>query len=656
MRLPLLKILVLSTIVLLPLAAQSQLSTTDQCAMGKKKQYNRLARTQVMDAAEDYYDVCHVKFDIEVKEQSTAMKACVSTTAVVVADVMTEYAFELNPFLRVDSLLINNMRIALQPDTTFLRRASLPNSLTKGAVFTAKVYYQGTPPTGPGFFSTGMRNQQVPGTNNRATFSMSEPYDSRDWWPCKQSLTDKIDSVDFWITVADSLKVGSNGLLQKVTPLPQGMHRYEWKTNYPQAYYLISFAAAEYEEYSYYNHFTGSNDSMLVQNYLYAAPHPRDPNDMTNLDMTGEYINYFSELFGRYPFWKEKYGHCLVPLGGGMEHQTMTSLGYLEPFLIAHELGHQWWGDHVTCGTWHDIWLNEGFASYCEYLYAAHFRSQPEANAVMKSFMDRSMEAPNGSVYVNDTANEGIVFSGRLTYAKGATVLHMLRFEAGSDEKFFAMLKAYGNRFSFSTATTADLEALTTIMFGKDMSPFFRQWVYGEGYPTIGADWNQADDEVIVRVNQSASMPSSVAMFQTPLEVKLISGSRDTTFLVQLQDAQQSYSFRWDRPVSNVTLDPNNWLLNDTGIVYRNALLPVKNNASSVLVAPNPTTDGWNLFALPANSNLLLTDLMGRRVWMGSSDKEQEYLVPAQNLASGMYFLRIQADGGFSQSIKLLRR
>jgi len=155
------------------------------------------------------------------------------------------------------------------------------------------------------------------------------------------------------------LKAGSNGVLTAVTRTDATHLRYEWKERYPIDYYLISASVAPYVDYSYYVHFTGSYDSMLVQNYIY-------PNVLSStyykhvIDSTGMMIDYFSTLYSRYPFWKEKYGHCMAPLSGGMEHQTMTTIGYFSPTVVAHELSHQWFGDNATCATWSDIMMNEG--------------------------------------------------------------------------------------------------------------------------------------------------------------------------------------------------------------------------------------------------------------------------------------------------------
>jgi aminopeptidase N len=154
-------------------------------------------------------------------------------------------------------------------------------------------------------------------------------------------------------------------------------------------------------------------------------------------------LEYYSELFGLYPFYQEKYGHCMAPFGGGMEHQTMTSIGNLGSYATnAHELMHQWFGDHVTCKTWKDIFINEGFASYGEYLAYEKFRSYAAAQNLMKNVHDNVMVDPNAMVYFTDTNDVGRIFDSRLTYDKGNAVIHTLRFILG-DTLFFNGLKQF---------------------------------------------------------------------------------------------------------------------------------------------------------------------------------------------------------------------
>ena len=155
--------------------------------------------------------------------------------------------------------------------------------------------------------------------------------------------------------------------------MPGNKLRYEWKSNYPIAYYLISFAVSEYQEYNIYAHPAGmGGDSLLIQNFIYDAPGCLDYYK-AGIDETVGMVELFSDLYSLYPFHQEKYGHCLTAIGGGMEHQTMSTMGNFNFGLVAHELGHMWFGDNVTCATWSDIWINEGFATYTDYLAREKF-------------------------------------------------------------------------------------------------------------------------------------------------------------------------------------------------------------------------------------------------------------------------------------------
>jgi aminopeptidase N len=232
-------------------------------AMKRSSQYAH--KTTVADPQENNYDMKYVKFNLSFTDTSIYVSGDVSTTAQVVAATMGTYVFELDSAITVDSLFING-QAATVITNGIVRKVNLATALNQNDIFTAQVFYHGQPPTGTGFF-TGITHS-VTGTGVNMVYTLSDPYAGKDWWPCKQSLTDKIDSADIWITVPAGLKAGSNGLLQNISTPATGYQRYEWKTKYPIDYYLLSVSVAPYFDYSYYMHFTGSTDSMLIQNYL----------------------------------------------------------------------------------------------------------------------------------------------------------------------------------------------------------------------------------------------------------------------------------------------------------------------------------------------------------------------------------------------------
>ena len=156
-------------------------------------------------------------------------------------------------------------------------------------------------------------------------------------------------------------------------------------------------------------------------------------------------ITSFSRLLMDYPFSEEKYGHAMAPMGGGMEHQTMTTLQDFGFFLVAHELAHQWFGDHITCGNWQDIWINEGFASYMEYVAAQELLGQEAADGWMTNAMSVAKSRTRGSVFVPEEGveDEYRLFDYALSYKKGAILLHMIRYELDDDDLFFGALRQY---------------------------------------------------------------------------------------------------------------------------------------------------------------------------------------------------------------------
>lgn len=614
-------------------------------------------KTTVATPEENDYDVKGLKFNLSLSNTSTYVSGDVTTYARTNIANFGLYAFELHSAMTIDSLKINGQLNTNISSTGAVRKVALNTSLAANTDFTVQVFYHGTAPGGNGqFFTGGLHHIALP-SGTKLMYSLSDDLFADDWWPCKQSIQDKIDSVTMWLTVDDSLKAGSNGLLLNTTSLPGKKLRYEWKTNYPIDYYLICVAVAPYKEYSYYMHFTdGSNDSMLVQNYYYDSAAFFTPNTKALLDSTGLMIDHFSKVFGKYPFHQEKYGHCMTILSGGMEHQTMTfmSTPNIRTTLIAHELAHQWWGNSVTYGKWEDIWLSEGMATYTEQLFLEHYWGSAAAKATRTAVFNQVMTQAGGSVWVNDTTNVNRIFDGRLTYNKGAAVAHMLRYIAPHDSLYFVGLRAYQQQYKYGTAVTADLQQVMQQTYGKPLDSFFRQWIYGQGYPLFSVKWAQYLGMTLVKVTQTTSHPS-VKAFQMPLQLKLNTATGDTTVTINITDTANYLKFNWGDIITSVVVDPEDHIINKTGTTQHDPSLLSIDNAllQEPAIYPNPASEGWYVDNLLPGAVLQLSDINGRRIWNTTANGKVH--IPATNLLGGCYLLEVRYAGGNKTHYKLLK-
>ncbi len=606
---------------------------------------------------ENDYDVNYLFLNISLSNVNTYVSGHTTTRAKVVAANMPVYAFELSSDLMLDSVKMDNVVVSPTDIQTIgnVRKVTLPVPLPLNTVFSAQVYYHGTIPNGTGFFTRGLNHVKL-ASGTDIMYTLSDPFTAQDWWPAKQSLQDKIDSIDVWVTVPANNKAGSNGLLKNITAMPGGESRYEWKSIYPIDYYLISVAVAPYSDYSYYMHYTdGTGDSMLIQNYVYDSL-TYMPVNKAALDTTGLIVDYFSNLFGRYPFDKEKYGHCIAePLMGGMEHQTMPTLAYSRGTLIAHELGHQWWGNSVTYGTWADVWLSEGFATYTEQLFVEHFWAPGAVRSYRTNVFNNAMASTDGSVYVDDTTDPGRIFDGTLTYSKGAAVAHMLRYMAPNDADFFTVLKNYQSQYKFGFAGTEELKNIAEQVYGRSLDTFFDQWIYKEGYPRYGGKWYQDANQFYLQIIQTPSAPSSISYFSMPLEINLRSDAGDTLIKVYNNATTQTYSFPVGRTIKGIQVDPNNHVLNKAAAFINDPTLSVSDAAlAAITIFPNPAINGWEVKGLPNDAFITLIGINGLTVFKLQTDGATAF-IPAANLVPGTYNCTIGWGGKIVKTFKLIK-
>jgi aminopeptidase N len=595
------------------------------------------------------YDVRFYFLDIELTNTSTYISGSVRIDAVVTAPVLDTFVVELIPALGIDSARVNGQprNVTRSGNEVYITGFAL----IQGAPVTVEIWYEGNPSTGGGFFS-GISTGTSPSWGAQATWTLSEPFNASQWWPSKQVLEDKADSAWIFITTPAPNKAGSNGLLTNITSLSGNKLRYEWKTRYPINYYLISASVSTYQEYNIYAHPAGYADSILIQNYLYNHPNLL-PNFKSTIDQTVSMLELFSEKFGLYPFAAEKYGHCMAPMGGGMEHQTMTTLGSFTFNLVAHELGHQWFGDLVTCATWQDIWINEGFASYTEYVANQYLKSHQDAQNLMAGKHSNVMSQPGGSVFVPiaDAENVNRIFSGRLSYDKGAAILHMIRYELDNDSLFFAVLEGFLGTYANGVASGDDFRVFAENLSGIPLQDFFDQWYYGEGYPLFQVRWAQTNPATVRVITQQTTSSAATPFFKMDMDFRFISPTGgDTTCRLQIRNPVDTFFVPVNRTVNSLQVDPDKWMLAKITSIHNTTGLeePVRISAA---VFPNPAKEHLTIrldnLAGEGGFLFLLSDLNGRAVMretlVGSTNT-----VRLNHLNSGVYHWQIITPQGYN--------
>jgi aminopeptidase N len=600
----------------------------------------------------DDYDINFYFLDVNVERTSTDISGVVEIHATITASQIDTFFFEVKHYMLIDSVTINGIPHTAIHDSNLVK-VPLIASLGQNGSIISEIFYHGSP-SSAGFFG-GITSDTSPTWGNSVTWTLSEPYNAINWWPCKQDLKDKADSAWIFITTDTSNLAGSNGLLTQVQNLGNGKHRFEWKTNYPIDYYLISLAVSDYQEYNIYAHPANYNDSILIQNYIYSNP-AFLPANQSDIDMTIDFIELLSDLYGLYPFADEKYGHCIAPLGGGMEHQTMTTQGNFGYFLTCHELGHQWFGNNVTCASWQDIWINEGFASYTEILCAEYLQSQAAAETRIVDKQNDAMSAPDGSVYVplNEINDVGRVFSGRLSYRKGASIIHMLRFEMDNDTAFFNTLKNFQQIYKDSVATGEDFKSVAENISGMNLTDFFNQWYYGEGFPSFNILWYQAQDSLYLSSYQSTST-SVTTLFKMSYELKFnLSGGGSTTMRFFQSDSANYHKIYFPFPVSSIEMDPNNWNLDGpaniaAGIHYK--------ELNTFTIFPNPSSNIINLQFADENPNekeIQVHSISGALLYSEIVYSNMQQL-DVSSLSKGIYIIKVVDENGYSSSKKFVK-
>lgn len=493
--------------------------------------------------------------------------------------------FDFSSELNIDGVWVDGLEVTeygiSQNNSLFVKSSSFEN----GVEHDIRILYSGEPRRNNFFsFNQGFHGNSVP-----EIWTLSEPFGAADWWPCKMSLSDKLDSVRIEITVPDGNKAASQGSLEEVRLNLNMTSTYVWVHRYPIPAYLVSIAVTNYEEFSCFAEL--ENRTVEILNFVYPE---RLEDEMERGADIIPMMQLFSQLFGEYPYAQEKYGHAQASIPGGMEHSTMSTMSGLSYNLSAHELAHQWFGNKVTCGSWSDIWLNEGFATYANGLVIEHLKPD-EYDAWKANRISSVTRQPGGSVFVADTLNRSRIFDGRLSYNKGACVLHMLRWIIGDDD-FFEGISNYLNdpEHSFSYAHTNEFIQIMEEVSGKDLSEFFNDWFYGEGFPAYSVSYAQKREGVVIRINQQQSH-SSVDFYEMPIPIRLVGQDSDTTIVLENVIQDQTYYVATGFLVNALEFDPDQWILSQNEVSIDPSLSG--ETTPSILVYPNPSSNEVRFFS-----------------------------------------------------------
>ncbi len=588
------------------------------------------------------YDVKHysLNFFFEDLINDAKIEGEITTLFEAKSSNFNQIAFDLSNNMIVDSIIfhenkINTSNISLVNDELTI---SLPTIVPEGTLDSISVFYHGNP-IASGFGSF----EQTTHDGTPVVWTLSEPYGARGWWPCKQSLNDKADSVDIFVTNPDIYKAASNGLL--ISELVNDeMRTSHWKHGHPITTYLIAIAVTNYSVYSDYVTLNTGED-VEVLNYVY-------PEDLSyaqaNTPNVLDVIKLYSDLFLPYPYHNEKYGHAQFGWGGGMEHQTMSFMGSFSHMLMAHELAHQWFGDFVTCGSWEHIWLNEGFATYLDGMTHEHNLHNDEVsfNDWKASKISHITSYSDGSVWVDDTTSVSRIFSSRLSYSKGAMVLHMLRKKVG-DEAFFQGIQNYllDEDIANGYALTSDLQFHIENEYESSLQEFIDDWFYGEGYPIYTIYYSQNDAGLLnVNINQDQSHPS-VSFFEMPVPVKFSGASKDTIIWFDNTENGHLFTENINFVITSAEFDPNDDIVSSGTTVFK---IDTLNDGIKFFISPNPSNNiiSVDFVEKIMPSEVFISDNTGKIVMSFSKADSPSFKFEYDigSLQGGIYFITFKQE------------
>jgi aminopeptidase N len=611
------------------------------------------------------FDVIHYDVDIAVDHTTTLVEGRISILIESLVDSL--YQVDINADVVLTILSVDVEGSGAVPFTRDGDVVSIypAEGVPLGERIELVILYEGDP---TGAIDTGLFFRTHDGAP--VAYSLSEPWSARTWWPCKDYPDDKA-TFDIALAVRPPLFAASNGEFigqSDTTHWAATFTRYRWKENYPMAPYLFSISAAEYVLLT--DQFVQApGETLQITNYVYPDKVAAATED---LNITIPALEFFSDLYGPYPYPGEKYGVALCEIGGGMEHQTLCSYGggfirgdHHYDWLWIHELAHQWFGDLVTCRDWTHIWLNEGWASYSEALWEEHIGGTAELHSTM-SGKDQP-EYWSGPILRSPYVDDQWYYFNSVVYSKAAWVLHMLRHIMGDVQFFQAARDILADpSFSYGNLDTDQFVEFFEGYYGNDLNWFFDPWLTREDRLTYEWSWSSWEmdgtDYLSILVGQAVAEPYTMP---ADFRIETTAGTVDT--VLWIDEMEEAFLIPVPGDVLGVIFDPDHWILCDLvpGVTGEDPEIPVPFLSQNFPNPFNPSTTiqfglespGYVLLQVFDPRGVLIATLAdgtmdeGRHEvrWNGTND-------PGRPVSSGVYFYRLRAGGSVITKKMLLLR
>ncbi|NVO01637.1 MAG: T9SS type A sorting domain-containing protein [Bacteroidetes bacterium] len=551
----------------------------------------------------------------------------------------------VNSSLVIDSVRLNGISFTHNLDILSI---TLDRIYNPGEIANVKIYYHHLNVADGNFY-----------TGNGFVFTDCEPEGARKWFPCWDKPSDKA-KVDITAKVPHNVKLASNGRLADSIHSIDTIN-YHWISNDPVATYLtVITSKVNYNlDIVYWHKISNPNDSIPLRFYYNQGEDPT-PMEAILPAMT----TYYSNLFGEHPF--EKNGFAALDSQfpwGGMENQTLTSIcpNCWQEWLIAHEYAHQWFGDMITCATWGDIWLNEGFATYIENLWIEHTSGyaayKVEVDNDANYYLGNNPGWPNANLAWSVTTPPlGTLFNYAVTYCKGASILHQMRYVMG-DSLFFSSIKAYATdtaNFRLKNATIPDFMSKINQVSGQNWDWYFNEWLYNANHPVYNniysinnlgsGNWN-----VIFHANQ---VQTNAPFFKMPIELKIHFADGTDSIVKVMNDLNNQYfTFAYGKQPLSLIFDPNNQIVLKEATLILSAKSETRENLSFLKIEPNPASNiVYATYFLKEKSkvSISITDVTGNIVLElanPSNDKNNNKVeINVSNLKNGTYFFNLSSD------------